>query len=114
MFGFALDTEQLFGHPIRMSRTYVRRRRTTALIVAALLGAVLVGPVAGAVAGPRHVAAPKSQTYVVESGDTLWAIASKVRPGADPRPLIRQLQQVNGVDAGALTPGQSLVIPAAG
>ncbi len=113
MFGYALDIEHPFGQHNAMQRTYVRRRRTTVAVVAVLLGAVFVGPVAGAVAGQR-VTSPKPRTYVVETGDTLWAIASKMRPGTDPRPLIQQIQQVNGVDAGSLSPGQRLVVPSAG
>lgn len=113
MFGYALDTEHPFGHHGGMERTYVRRRRTTVAVIAVLLGAVFVGPVAGAVAGQR-VVSPKPRTYVVESGDTLWAIAAKLRPGTDPRQLIQQIQQINGVRAGSLSPGQSLVVPSAG
>jgi hypothetical protein len=113
MFGYGLDTEHPFGQHTGMSRTYVRRRRTTLAVFVVLLGAVLAGPVAGAVAGQR-VTPPKPRIYVVESGDTLWAIASRMRPGADPRPLIQQIQQVNGVEAGSLAPGRSLMIPAAG
>jgi Tfp pilus assembly protein FimV len=113
MFGYALDTERPFGHHALMSRTYVRRRRTTAAVIAALLAGVLLGPVAGAVAGPRHVKEPPTRTYLVRAGDTLWAIAARMQPGADPRPLIQQIQQLNGVDAGSLAPGRSLLIPSA-
>jgi nucleoid-associated protein YgaU len=68
--------------------------------------------VAGALAGPR--VAPEPTTYVIRSGDTLWAIVARLRPGADPRPLIRQIQQLNGVDAGSLVPGRTLLVPPAG
>jgi len=114
MFGYPLDTERPFGHHVRMGRTYVRRRRAAAAVVVVLLGAVLLGPLAGAVAGPRHVTTPRSRTYVVQAGDTLWAIATRAQPGADPRPIIQQIQQINGVDPGSLAPGQSLAIPVAG
>lgn len=96
-----------------MSRTYVRRRRTTLIVALALLTAVLYGPVAGAVAGQR-LPSTKAQTYVVAAGDTLWGIASRLRPGSDPRPIILQIQQLNGVDAGSLAPGQRLLVPLAG
>jgi hypothetical protein len=112
MFGFRLDTERAFGHPRSMTRTYVRRRRTTLIVVLGLLTAVLYGPVAGAVAGQR-VPSATPQTYIVATGDTLWGIASRLRPGTDPRPIIQQIQQLNGVEAGSLAPGQRLLIPVA-
>lgn len=52
-------------------------------------------------------------TYVVRQGDTLWGIATRLAPDADPRPLIDGIEEANGVDAGSLVPGQQLVIPAA-
>lgn len=113
MFGYHLDNEHTFGHHGSMKRTYVRRRRAVAAVIAIALGGALLGPVAGAVAGQRTEPA-KARTYVVVPGDTLWAIASRLRPGSDPRPVIQQIQEANGVDAGALVPGQSLVIPTAG
>ncbi len=83
-----------------------------ALAGAVLLAAVLAGPVAGALAGPRM--APRPSTYVIRQGDTLWDIAVRERPGADPRPLVRQIQELNGVDGGSLMPGRTLLIPSAG
>jgi nucleoid-associated protein YgaU len=111
MFGSGLDTEHAFEQDGAMGRTYVRRRRTVAVAAAVLLGAVLAGPVAGALAGPR--VAPEPTSYVIRSGDTLWGIVARLRPGGDPRPLIRQIQQLNGVDAGSLVPGRTLLVPPA-
>jgi LysM repeat protein len=52
------------------------------------------------------------RTYVVRSGDTLWAIASRFSgPNADPRPLMDALAGLNHVE-GALAVGTRLVIPA--
>ena len=82
------------------------------MAAAVLLGAVLAGPVAGALAGPR--VAPHPTAYVIRSGDTLWGIASRLHPGSDPRPLVEQIQQLNGVDAGSLIPGRTLLVPPAG
>ena len=47
--------------------------------------------------------------YVVHAGDTLWSIASKLEPGADPRPLVAELaQQLHGAQ---LLPGDELKLP---
>jgi Tfp pilus assembly protein FimV len=51
--------------------------------------------------------------YVVRQGDTLWSIAERLAPGEDPRPLVDAISAANGVDAGELVPGQTLVVPAA-
>ena len=50
--------------------------------------------------------------YVVREGDTLWSIARRLRPDADPRPLVDAIASANRVQAGTLVPGSTLVIPA--
>ena len=81
-----------------------------------LTAAVIVGAWAGPVAGALGVGGqpiPAARTsYVVRSGDTLWSIAGRLAPGTDPRPLVDAIASANGVHAGALAPGTTLVIPA--
>ncbi len=49
---------------------------------------------------------------VVEQGDTLWAIASNnLPPGYDIRKYVWLLQQENGIDGGAIYPGQIILMP---
>lgn len=91
-----------------MSRTRVRYRRLGVTAVAAGVLALGVGPVGHALAPDGSKAA--EGTYVVRPGDTLWSIATRLGDG-DPRPLVDAIQQANGVDPGALVPGQALVIP---
>lgn len=55
-------------------------------------------------------AAAADLVYVVESGDTLWAIALELQPEADPRPVVDALADRNG--GPALQVGQRLVVPA--
>jgi LysM repeat protein len=69
----------------------------------AVSGAMTGGSASGAAAGDR---------YVVQRGDTLWSIAVSRAPGTDPRRMVRAIVDANQVDAGALVPGQVLVIPA--
>ena len=113
MFGSGLDIEQAFGHHEPMSRTRVRRRRLVALSVAIGVVGVLSGPVANAVGVGGSPEAP-ARTYVVRAGDTLWSIARRSAPSADPRLVVDAIASANRVDPGALVPGQQLSIPAVG
>jgi Tfp pilus assembly protein FimV len=112
MFGSPLDIEHPFGDHAPMGRTRVRRRRLTALCAAAGLAAVLSGPVANAVGVGGTPEAHPSRTYVVRTGDTLWSIATRLAPSTDPRVVVDAIASTNGVDPGALVPGQQLSIPA--
>ena len=111
MFDQPLDTEHAFAHPADMERTYVRRRRTVAVVATALV-AVLMSPLAaGAVRRGEPSAPAAQQVVVVRPGDTLWSIAQRARPGDDPREVAGDIAAVNGVEPGALTVGASLVVP---
>ena len=115
MFDHILDSEQAFAHPGDMERTYVRRRRTVAVVAAALI-AVLMSPLAAGAVRRGEPSAPAAQQVpeqlvVVQSGDTLWSIAQRVRPGDDPRQVAAEIAATNGVQPGALTVGASLVVP---
>jgi LysM repeat protein len=109
MFERRLDVEHAFGQDVSMTRTRVRRRRT--LTVLAILACLLVtGPVSRAFA-PHEPRAPRL-VYVVRGGDTVWTIAVRFAGGADPRDLVDAIGRRNHIDAGAIVPGQTLVIPA--
>jgi Tfp pilus assembly protein FimV len=113
MFERSLDTEQTFAHPEGMHRTYVRRRRTAAVLTIAVVAVLLSPLAAGAVRHGSSVSpSPSAQVVVVvRPGDTLWSIARRVRPAADPRASVASIMDINAVDAGSLTPGQALIVP---
>jgi nucleoid-associated protein YgaU len=122
MFDRGLDSEQAFGHHQGMSRTGVRRRRRiAAAMLSVALGLIVSAPVAGALgrhgnaagvaeAGVRP-AGRSEHVYVVRAGDTVWTIAERVAGGDDPRPWVDAIAMRNGIEAGALVPGQSLILP---
>ncbi len=114
MFGSRLDIEHAFGHDGRMGRTRVRRRRLVAFTVVIGVVGVLSGPVANAVGVGGGADARSPRTYVVRPGDTLWSIARRSSPSVDPRLVVGAIASANGVDPGALVPGQELSIPAVG
>ena len=110
MFDSGVDTEHAFGHHDGVSRTRVRRRRTTLSVAAALLLSVVLGPVGHAFQAGASVRHPR--TVIVRPGDTLWAIAARSAPGSDPRAIADAMASANGIDPGGLVPGQRLVVPA--
>lgn len=67
-----------------------------------------------ALAWTVHVRASESAGrpghYVVQPGDTLWAIAAD-RYAGDPREGVWELQRVNRLNGTAILPGQRLVLP---
>ena len=77
----------------------------------AIVAAVWAGPAADATGDPRETFPESSHRYVVRPGDTLWSIAERAAQGEDPRELVDAMASVNGVDAGAIVPGQTLLIP---
>jgi LysM repeat protein len=89
----------------------MRRRRLAFTTCLALVAAVWAGPVGRIVVGSEGAGLATRSSYVVRQGDTLWSIARGVAPGEDPRPLVDAIAAVNGVDPGAIVPGQTLLVP---
>lgn len=98
-------------------RATVRRRRLVLGTVAAGLLAALALPWSGtgghalttpgpALAGGRMT---PGATYVVQPGDTLWAIAERMDPAGDPRPLVARLADEVGGDT--VVAGEHVVLP---
>jgi len=48
-------------------------------------------------------------TYTVKPGDTLWTIAERVAPTADPRPLVAQMAARIGSET--VVPGERILVP---
>ena len=51
------------------------------------------------------------QTVVVSKGDTLWAIALRVKPNMDPRKTVFHIKKANGMESVDIAPGQVLLVP---
>jgi LysM repeat protein len=78
-------------------------------LVTVVAGFVAIG--GRALGGSEPVAG--AERYRVQAGDTLWAIARReVGPEGDPRPLVADIREANGLGTGILAPGQVLVLPA--
>jgi len=86
---------------------YRRRRVVAAGLVLVLLG---VARQAGAALGGTSLATPERRpqviTYVVQPGDTLWAIAGRIAPDKDPRGVVDALRDAR--DSDVLFPGETI------
>jgi len=83
---------------------------TFALLLATWFGA---GALRGGAPVPAHLAGStvsgRAVVYVVRPGDTLWSIATRLEPDADPRPLVNALQAETS--DGTLVVGETLHLP---
>ena len=78
----------------------------TVLLALAGLAALRAAPAADAAVPERTV------TVMVEPGETVWQIARRTAPNADPRATVDQILRLNGIkDAGAIQAGTELRIP---
>lgn len=103
--------------PIRLTRRgrlVVLSVLMVAVAVTSALLTVLVTGRAGAavphVAGSSSSATPRS-SVLVRPGDTLWAIAGRIAPNADPRVVIDRILAANPTAKRVLVPGERLVLP---
>lgn len=48
---------------------------------------------------------------VVQPGDTLWTIAGRIAPDRDPRAVIHQIREINGLSGASIQAGERLAVP---
>jgi LysM repeat protein len=78
----------------------------------AAITALVLGPLATPAAATSTTTRPALATIVVHPGETLWSIANRVAPNADPRETITALREVNNLPSADVYPGEQLVVPA--
>jgi len=111
------------GRPVAGERTPIKLTRRGRVVVGALVGlavatvAVLIWfGVAGQAeasshVGPKVPASDSVSRVVVRPGDTLWAIAAKAEPSADPRATIGEILDLNSLTGTSVRVGQVLLVP---
>ncbi len=114
---WGIDRTGLEGTALRAERApvsaAVRRRRALFALMAGLL-AVLALPLSGT-GGHSHPTGSVSAgnlvagVYTVQPGDSLWSIAARLDPSADPRPMVARLADQTGSDT--VTPGEHIDLP---
>ena len=97
--------------------TVYRRRRALALLVVVSVAVVVLlalqgflGALGGDPLASQRPGNQPASVYVVQPGDTFWAIASRLHPGEDPRPLVARMVAAHG--SPVLVAGERLVLPA--
>ena len=79
------------------------------LVLCVAAAAAAVALAVSAAAQPTSGAAPSTR-YLVQPGDTLWAIAN-ARYDGDPRKAVWRIRQLNDLESAVLQPGQALDLP---
>lgn len=97
--------------PLRLTR---RGRRLVMLVSVLIFGAAVVAVGKEAVSAlrdePRY---SHTMTVQVGAGQSLWSIAEETNPGVDPRQVVEEIADLNGLRSAAdVIPGQHLVVPA--
>jgi len=81
-------------------------------VVTLLLLLVAVGGNSADASATDH--GPATASVVVEAGDSLWTIAKSLQPNGDPRGVMQDLIDLNGLSGRDLVPGQLLIVPIGG
>jgi nucleoid-associated protein YgaU len=101
------------GAPIKRKTRLQRVNLQLSVRLSLLLSALCVVFLMIGGSAEADVPTPAPVEYVVEPGDTLWAIASATAgPGDDLRRVVADIARLSEIDADHLQPGQVILIPA--
>lgn len=103
-------------HDLRITRRGRLARTFALLILAGVLALSVVDTLATGRALADDTPAPGpviTETVVVEQGDSLWLIAQRAAPESDPRGVVMEIRELNGLRSNLIQPGQVLLIPGA-
>ncbi|PZS34220.1 MAG: hypothetical protein DLM59_05210 [Pseudonocardiales bacterium] len=93
----------------RSTRITRRGRLVLTLTVVAVIG--LLSLVASRSPASHPGRAAPAGSVVVQPGDTLWAVAVRADPHADPRVTVDRIVRLNGLADVSVRPGQHLRLP---
>jgi LysM domain len=82
------------------------------ILAAGLIGLAAAHGVAATSTGvPAGVFEKNYSQVLVRPGDSLWSIAARAQPHADPRLVIARIADINALQDAQITPGQRLWVP---
>jgi Tfp pilus assembly protein FimV len=97
--------------PVRLTR-----RGRIALTLFMMVGLVVAGFTLGR--GSSQAAGQHKPTahhaVTVQAGDTLWSVAARVAPHADPRDIVAEISTLNKLSTTVVEPGEQLLVPTLG
>jgi len=96
----------------KRGRTVLTTLAALPLVIAAFVFALNGG---AASASLESTAQPGVEyTYVtISAGQSLWSLAEEIAPTADPRDVVNDILEFNGMSSAELFPGQRLALPTA-
>jgi LysM repeat protein len=102
--------------PVRRSHLRMTRRGQIVLgfLIAIVLcvGALFIAVNGGGAAASGETGSQTTFSHVtVMPGQSLWQIAEKVAPNADPRVVVAAISDLNQLQDSTVSPGQQLAIP---
>jgi hypothetical protein len=83
---------------------------TLVMMIGLVFAGFTLGRGASQAAGHGHQA---RHTVTVEAGDTLWSLAARVAPHADPRDVVDEITAFNHLSSVVVQPGERLLVPVA-
>jgi nucleoid-associated protein YgaU len=106
------SAEALAAAPVLRTVRLTRRGRLVLAVAAALVvaGLVVAGATAAQASGPAVAHGGDSRVFV-QPGDTLWSIAQRTDPGADPQAVVAGILRANHLPTSSVTVGQRLWVP---
>lgn len=96
-----------------MATVRLTRRGRIVLILFVMTLLVLAGFTLGhgsSQAADKHHKATQ-HTLIVQPGESLWAVANRIAPQADPRAVVADIESLNHLSGPNVEPGQQLVVP---
>lgn len=101
---------------VRPKLRLTRRGRFVLIAVPVFLACILFLAGLAALMSPARAgdAAPSTTPAVqvtVQQGQSLWSVAAEYAPDRDPRVVVGQIVELNGLDSARVQPGQQLLVP---
>jgi len=104
-----------YGRTSPMATLRLTRRGRLVLVFTVMMLAVIAGLTLGhgssLAASHSH---PVRHTLIVAPGESLWAVAARIAPHADPRAVVADIEALNHLAGPAVQPGQQLLVPTTG